>query len=122
MEDHRTWPNSLLFWTLETKCEHESMGVTVQPIVQSPHNDQHVQVAGNHFPTITPSHRRSLPGGELTGRHSSMVRQVTGLSRAYKSIWKATVPSANCNFERPFALQKNIWGQSRGKMCLAELA
>src|SRR6516162_7796768 len=43
MEDHRTWLNSLLFWTLETKCEHESMGVTIQPIVQGPHYDQHVR-------------------------------------------------------------------------------
>jgi hypothetical protein len=32
-----------------------------------------------------------------------------------QSIWKAKVPSANCNFERSFALQKDIWGQSRGK-------
>jgi hypothetical protein len=38
------------------------------------------------------------------------VRQVPGLSRTYKSIWKAKVLSANSNFERPFALQKNNMG------------
>jgi hypothetical protein len=71
MEDHRTWPNSLLFWTLETKCEHGSIGGTIQPIVQSPHYNQRVQLWRETIFNTASSYMRSLPCGVTTGRRGS---------------------------------------------------
>src|SRR6266853_4590290 len=100
MEDHRTSLNSLLFWILEMKCEHESMGVTI--IVQSPHYDQSVQVWRETIFNITPSHWRSLArgvtmvgAGRCSGYWHPAEYELGRITRSVRRNWTINVAVPN---------------------------